>query len=105
MIEIKKRNYGEYSSHNYGSHTQEIEIRSDSGKTVSLFFSYDTIVAFSSTNLGLVVHKNMWGTTTGKHLNWIDGGEKKDRVDGEIFQDKLKALFRELGVMVDLNKT
>ena len=39
--------------------------------------SYNTIVDFQyKNNVGsLVVCHNHWGTTTGKHLNWIDGGD------------------------------
>ena len=40
------------------------------------YFSYDTLVAFHHTNSGLVVRENIWGNTTGRHLNDIDGGAK-----------------------------
>jgi len=33
-----------------------------------------------------VVRQNDWGPTTGKHLKWIDGGDKKNRVDSETFE-------------------
>ncbi len=54
---------------------------------VELFYSYQTLVAFRA-SAGLVVRRNDWGTTTGGHLNAIDGGSamaRKSRVDGETF--------------------
>ena len=32
-----------------------------------------------------VVHQNDWSNTTGKHLNWIDGGDKSSRVSADEF--------------------
>jgi len=32
------------------------------------------------------VSENVWGPTTGKHLNWIDGGDKKSRLPYNQFQ-------------------
>lgn len=58
----------------------------------TVWFSYTTPVAFSNTKTGLIVRQNEWSTTTGKHLNYIDGGTpeaKKKRVDRETFQKKL----------------
>ena len=40
---------------------------------ITLYFSYQTLVAFSGPS-GLTVRRNIWGPTTGKHLAWIDGG-------------------------------
>jgi hypothetical protein len=40
--------------------------------TLTLHFSYETIVAFKIATK--VVSENVWGTTTGKHLNAVDGG-------------------------------
>ena len=55
------------------------------------WFSYRTCVGFLdySTGRGIVVRRNDWGPTTGKHLNYIDDGTpqaKARRVDGEAFQ-------------------
>jgi hypothetical protein len=50
-----------------------------------VWFSYSTPVAFRG-RAGVYVRQNSWGTTTGKHLNWIDGGCKKSRIDGEEFE-------------------
>jgi len=66
------------------------------GDTI-IWFSYTTPVAFSNTKTGRIVRQNEWSTTTGKHLNYIDGGgeAKKRRVDRETFEAKL----REAGLM------
>lgn len=45
ITDIKKWNYGDYSSNNYGANTIAIEF----GKR-RIYFSYNTIVAFSGTN-------------------------------------------------------
>ena len=46
----------------------------DENSGFQYFFSYETLVAFHHTNSGLVVRENIWGNTTGRHLNDIDGG-------------------------------
>lgn len=74
------RNYGQYSSSNYGAHTLEVTIGS-----VTMFYSYQTLVAFQDDD-GLKVCQNIWGTTTGKHLNWIDDGDHKSRLSPDAFQ-------------------
>lgn len=53
---------------------------------VTVWFSYKTPVAFQVNGHGLVVRENDWSNTTGKHLNRIDGGNKKGRVDATTFQ-------------------
>ena len=84
----KISSYGRYSSSNYGVNTLAFTV-----KGIRLYFSYKTLVAFEGPE-GLVVHKNIWGRTTGKHLNWIDEGDKKTRVDSEEFN----RLFNELAI-------
>lgn len=59
-------------------------------KGVTLYFSYETIVGFANAN-GVVVSENLWGPTTGKHLNRI--GDKSDRVSREIFDAKLEQVL------------
>jgi hypothetical protein len=86
-----KSNYGRYSSDNYGSHTQVVKVGS-----VTVWYSYDTPVAFEVIGHKRVVSKNYWSRTTGKHLNWIDGGNKASRVDSATFAQ----LWREQGVEV-----
>ena len=83
---VKKWNYGNYSNNNYGSHS--LAFSDNFGN--DYYFSYDTLIAFRGDE-GLVIHQNNWGTTTGKHLNWINS-DKKIRVNSEVFQAKLEAL-------------
>ena len=54
---------------------------------IIFYFSYETCVGVYIENR-LYVHENVWGTTTGKHLNWLDGGNKKDRLNSDEF-DKI----------------
>lgn len=74
-------NYGQYSSGNYGAHTLVVDVG-----PVTVWFSYSTPVAFQVDGHARVVHENDWSVTTGKHLNWIDGGNKRGRVDHETFE-------------------
>lgn len=66
MKTMNARSYGNYSSDNYGVHCMTME--DDYGN--QFWFSYDTLVAFMIKGEFHIV-KNYWGTTTGKHLNWI----------------------------------
>jgi hypothetical protein len=81
----KYSNYGQYSNDNYGAHTLCFTDKEGN----DYYYSYQTLVAFRNSKHGLVVHKNDWGTTTGKHLNWIDRGNKNNRVDDETFHKLL----------------
>ena len=81
-------NYGNYSSENYGAHTLAFY----DGKGNTFYFSYKTLVAFSH-NGNTYVRQNIWGNTTGKHLNWIDGGDKKSRLTQEEFEQKYNEFF------------
>lgn len=73
--------YGEYSSSNYGAHALLVAV-----DNLSIWFSYQTPVAFQRGHGPIVARQNDWGSTTGKHLNWIDGGNKKARVSGAEFE-------------------
>jgi hypothetical protein len=84
----KYGSYGNYSSDNYGAHCQWFEMNG-----ITVYFSYKTPVAYEDKFGHLVVRKNDWSTTTGKHLNWIDNGNKKDRIDGDKFEQQLQALL------------
>jgi len=72
--------YGPYAG-NYGSHALRVDIG-----PITVWYSYQTPVAFRVSGHPIVVRRNDWGPTTGKHLNAIDGGNKSDRVDSEDFQ-------------------
>lgn len=81
--------YGNYASNGYGANTIRLTIGS-----LSVYHSYSTVVAFSSPEDGLVVCKNSWSRTTGKHLNWIDNGNKSSRLPRDIFIQKYEAAIR-----------
>ena len=56
----------------------------------SVGFSYQTPIAFHAYNgEGWVVSENVWSQTTGKHLNWFDNGDKRDRLSSESFEARL----------------
>jgi len=80
----------------YGKVNDANTLRFDvSGYT--FWYSYKTLVAFKAPNHPLVVHENIWGTTTGKHLNLIDGGRKQERIDASNFATMLKTLVPNFG--------
>lgn len=79
--------YGNYESDNYGAHTLCVDFDS-----FRLYYSYKTIVAFYDVVTGLVCCENVWGVTTGKHLNWIQP-DKKKRVKSEQFDIMLKNML------------
>ena len=85
LLNIKKWNYGNYSSDNYGAHSLAFQLGD-----ITVYFSYETPVAFEAPGPGLVVRENDWGNTTGKHLNWIDDGNREDRVPGNKFEQQLQ---------------
>lgn len=89
VVSLNKFNYGNYSSDNYGANSICIELGNK-----KIYYSYETIVAFMGYNskgtyFGLTVSENCWGPTTGKHLNWIDGGRKDKRLSRDEFLRKL----------------
>jgi len=65
--------------------------------SLSLYFSYKTVVAFSTPKTGLVCRQNDWSTTTGKHLNAIQPNHKK-RVSGAEFEKQLAAVLAGYGL-------
>lgn len=93
ILEVKKWNYGNYSSENYGANSIAIRMGE---RTV--YYSYDTVVSFRGYNSKGEYYnctcQNVWGSTTGKHLNWIDGGNKKSRLTPEEFNAKLQEFLR-----------
>ena len=84
---ISFKNYGNYSSDNYGKHSLVFT----DPKGNRFWFSYDTLIAFCS-DKGFFVRQNDWSTTTGKHLNWINT-DKKERLTSEQFKAKYKDSF------------
>ena len=57
------------------------QIRDD----LTVYFSYETMIGFKVDGQFPTVRENVWGPTTGKHLNYIDGGDKSSRVDKTEF--------------------
>lgn len=90
QTKISIKSYGDYSSDNYGAHSLSVNIGH-----LELCFSYKTVVAFATPKTSLRVCENVWGTTTGKHLNWIDGGNKKSRIPYAQFQAELDEVLKE----------
>lgn len=56
---------------------------------VTLAFSYETCIAFRA-QLDWMVRENDWSATTGKHLNYLDAGNKADRLPSEEFESQLR---------------
>jgi hypothetical protein len=56
----------------------------------SVWFSYDVPIAYKDGNGKTIIRQNEWGPTTGKHLNVIDGGDKKSRMPGNAFNRVLE---------------
>ncbi len=75
--------YGNYSAH-------ALQFILPDGR--SIYFSYKTPVAFSAHGKRYV-RVNDWSTTTGKHLNAIDGGDKKARITGAEFERLMQEEF------------
>ena len=81
--------YCNYSSGNYGMHA----LCFTDAEGSHFWFSYKTLVAFEHHAHPRVVLQNYWRTTTGKHLNAIDGGDKKNRVDQATFDAAFAKAF------------
>lgn len=56
-----------------------------------LYFSYETLIAFRKDE-ELFICENIWGTTTGKHLNYINN-DKKRRLNHDDFLKKAKEVL------------
>lgn len=65
-------NITEVAFHMGGTNLNTIEIGD-----LTLYYSYRTLVAYETPEGKLVISQNVWGVTTGKHLNIIDGDKKK----------------------------
>lgn len=81
--------YGEYSSSDYGAHCLAFYM-----PNITVWFSYKTPVAFAKDGKKYV-RQNEWGPTTGKHLNWIDRGDKESRIGGQEFERLLAEATKE----------
>jgi hypothetical protein len=93
LVDVRKWNYGEYSSGNYGAHTVAVDVGS-----LTLYFSYNTVVAFRD-NVDFQISENVWSRTTGKHLNWLDP-DKSKRLPNSEFEERLENVLRRHGLTV-----
>ena len=94
--QVRKSCYGNYRSGNYGAHCMRLDVGG-----LTLWFSYDTVVAFSPPGHGVRVSENCWGPTTGKHLNWIDDGNKARRLPRHDFETLLRNWLAEYNLALD----
>lgn len=88
MFKPKYYNYGQYSNDNYGAHTLCFE----DNRGNKYWYSYNTLVAFRIDGEFHII-KNYWGTTTGKHLNWINS-DKDIREDEDTFNANFERLSK-----------
>ena len=68
--------------------------------TLDLYFSYQTCIAFRNGG-ETVVRENEWSSTTGGHLNSIDGGGRKakaQRLSSDEFGQRLEITLQEHGL-------
>ena len=63
---------------------------------ITVWFSYDTPIAFRASG-ERVVRENIWSTTTGKHLNAIDGGSREAKAN-RVSSDEFNRALDELGL-------
>lgn len=78
--------YGQYETDNYGLHTMCFADANDD----RYWFSYETLVAFHVRGEFHII-RNYWGSTTGKHLNWINDNHDI-REDADTFYANLARL-------------
>lgn len=55
-----------------------------------VYYSYNTAVGIRFPNNDLYLSENVWSTTTGRHLTWIDGGSKEAKESRIKYNDLLK---------------
>jgi hypothetical protein len=70
------------------------------GQNLDLYYSYDTIIGFRNGN-SVVVMRNYWGPTTGRHINAIDP-DVSHRVSEDEFEKKLSYALASRGVPAEL---
>lgn len=62
---------------------------------LTLWFSYQTVIAYQTTG-NIQVCENVWSKTTGKHLNYLC--DKSQRLPYETFQQGLKDTLTAYGL-------
>lgn len=63
---------------------------------VTLWFSYETIIAYRLPNGERVVSENVWSPTTNRHMNAIDGGSKRAKAARVPFQEFTRRVLAEV---------
>lgn len=53
---------------------------------LEFYFSYQTIIGFRDKNGSLYVSENIWGSTSGRHINSIADMTKSKRLNREDFK-------------------
>jgi hypothetical protein len=66
---------------------------------LSIAHSYQTVIAFKDGVNPWRVSENLWGSTTGKHLNAIDGGKKSIRLKRPEFEALYEKTLRSYGLI------
>jgi len=59
---------------------------------ITLYYSYETVIGLRVGGV-LITRENIWGATTGRHLNFLDGGDKASRLPAEEFKNRLQAVL------------
>lgn len=68
---------------------------------LTLYFSYETLIAFNHPETGLVIRENDWGPTTGKHLNAISDNHR-ERIPGKAFEKQWNEVANAMGIDADI---
>ena len=71
--------------------------------SLRVHYSYNTIVAclgFIKGRYVELISQNEWGSTTGKHLNWIDR-DKTKRIDHNEFMKQYRELERNFNIELE----
>lgn len=64
---------------------------------ITLWISYETIIAFRVLGSEKRVSENVWTATTNRHMNEIDGKAKADRIPYADFTAELEKVLTDLG--------
>ena len=57
-----------------------------------VYYSYNTAVGVETPNNDLFISENVWSTTTGRHLTWIDGGSREAKESRMRYKDFIELL-------------
>lgn len=61
---------------------------------LTLLFSYETLVGFAVPGIGRITSENVWGSTTGKHINSFRA--RYEKIDREVFKKAVELLDQHL---------